>query len=596
MPAIRRVSLALTCAGMALCHLSLGPTAGAQIFGFTDVTAQAGIDASYERSQAVSLPFPDILHFHAGGAVGDFNRDGWPDLFVLSGTANPDRLYINNGDGTFTDRASEWGVDRRHHGVAPIVGDYNNNGYLDIFVLSFGTSQGTFQTRKHILYRNNGDGTFTDVAEEAGVNSNGPYVTTTGACFGDYDLDGDLDLFITVWDVVGTDGAGHRLFRNEGDGTFTDVTSQAIDLGGDRVAGFNPVFADMNGDGYPELLIAGDFASSRYLLNNANGTFTALPRESCGFDSDWNAMGSFVCDLNGDGWLDWYISNISVAVAEDPTGYAGQVLYQNQGGANMCADVAPGAGIEVGYWGWGADGADFNNDGLVDIAQTNGWRNTSTGTWEGRPTLLWLNDGDGTYTEVGSSSGFDDRDQGRGIVTFDYDLDGDVDIAVFNNEGPVKLFRNELSGLARNSIRVVLDTSARPDLAPDGYGSTIELTAGGVTQSRYIDGGPTFMAMSDLAEHFGLGAVGLVDEIVVRWNDGRATVLTDVPVNQSVTIAPGEACVGDCDGSGAIDFNDLVAMLFDFGNTPLRCDLDMSGAVDFKDAVAALMRYGPCDE
>jgi hypothetical protein len=486
-------------------------------------------------------------------------------------------------------------VDRRHHGIAPIVGDYNNDGHQDIYVLSFGSALGAFQTREHILYRNNGDGTFTDVAGAAGVDSNGPYVTTTGACFGDYDLDGDLDLFMTVWDVIGTDNAGHRLFRNEGDGTFSDVTSGAIDFGGDRVAGFNPAFADMNGDGYPEILIAGDFASSRYLLNNADGTFTALSRESCGFDADWNAMGSFVCDLNGDGWLDWYISNISVEIAADPTGYAGQVLYQNQGGANMCADIAPGAGLEVGYWGWGADGADFNNDGLVDIAQTNGWRNGPTGTWEGRPTLLWLNDGDGTYTEVGASSGFDDRDQGRGIVTFDYDLDGDMDIAVFNNEGPVRLFRNDLTGLARNSIRVVLDTSARPDLAPDGYGSVIELTAGGVTQHRYVDGGPTFMAMSDLAEHFGLGVIGLVDQIVVRWNDGRTTVLTDVPVNQSVTISPGEVCTGDCNGSGSVDFDDLISMLFDFGNTPLRCDLDMSGNVSFDDAVAALMRFGPCD-
>jgi len=548
---MRRVPLALFCAWVVRC-------AGAQPVTFTDATAQAGLAGGYyPGSSQVDLAF-----MMGGGGVGDFDRDGAPDLFVLRGGASPDSLYINNGDGTFTDRAVEWGVALAHVGSGVCVGDYNNDGWLDMYVTSVGTPASAPDPRAHILYRNNGNGTFTNVASQAGVDFVPGPVDGMGAAFGDYDLDGDLDLFVTKWSLAVN---GNRLFRNNGDGTFTDATPAVVRFSDPVIRGFTPAFADMNGDRYPELLIAGDFATSAYFLNVNGHSLVQLDRVAIGLVADCNAMGAFVADVDGDGLLDWYISNIE----EPGTGYAGcgQVLYRNLGN-NRFVDIAEGTVLEDGHWGWGADAADFNNDGLLDIAETNGW----VGRFAQDPTALWMQEAPGWWLEVGQASGFDDRAMGRGLVTLDYDMDGDLDIVVFNFTQPLRLFRNELAGVDQGGgawVRVLLDSSTRPGLAPDGYGARITLTSGGRTQHRYVDGAPTFLSVSDLVEHIGLGAAAVIDEIVVDWPDASRTVLTGVEPGRAVRIAAPGSCAGaDIDGDGWPDWGN-----FDV-NADGRIDID----------------------
>jgi hypothetical protein len=506
---------------------AVGAVRGAQI-AFTDRTAAAGIVHT-----AVLETDMNGIHMFNGGAVGDFDRDGWPDIFLLGGGGvTADALYINNGDGTFTDEAADWGVARLHRGRGATVGDFNNDGWPDIFVTASGDLSFEDRPGQHLLYRNNGDRTFTNVAAPAGVWRASPDNTTaTGAAFGDYDLDGDLDLFVCTWEGFN----GNRLFRNNGDETFTDVTGPSgIDY---LFWGFSPRFVDMNGDRYPELLVAADFVTSRYFVNDGDGTFTKSTTSGTGLDT--NGMGSAVADFNRDGLPDWYVTSI---YRDDGSIQDGNYLYVNQGGDGY-VPLAESAGARNGGWGWGVEAVDLDHDGWVDIAETNGWVEPQ---FMGETAYLFRNNGDLTFTEVQAGSGFDHTGQGRSLMTLDYDRDGDMDILITAFEGPVKLYRNDLSGSGTNWLQVRLDTSGDTGLAPDGYGSRIVISADGVTQYDWIDGGATYLGISESVAHFGLGSATAAD-VTVEWADGTDTILTGVPANQSITVgmaangAPGEA-------------------------------------------------------
>ncbi|GAB4544291.1 MAG: CRTAC1 family protein [Phycisphaerales bacterium] len=554
--------------------------ASGQQLGFTEVTQQAGIDAGYYTIP--TSPEPTIMM--AGGAVIDANVDGWPDLFVLTGGGAPDRLYINNKDGTFTDRAHEWGVDRVHFGAGASVGDVNNDGLPDIFVSSWDTTPNDADAGANLLYINTPEGRFVNRARESGVKSTSTITDGWSSAFGDYDLDGDLDLFVTGW-RPGSDG--NRLYRNNGNGHFTDVTLGVF--GGNLVGirGFTPAFADMNGDGYPELLISADFGTSTYFVNNRDGTFTRLRRTEAGITEDCNGMGQVVADLDNDGKLDWFISNIW----EDPGGFyhgCGQALYINRGDHTF-VDNATLAGVEHGYWGWGTDAVDFDNDGVLDLAQVNGW---PSGFWVANPCRLWRGLGNGLFEEIGAQCNFDDPDQGRGIVSLDYDNDGDMDLATFNYNGPVRLYRNDTGVESGYCVRVRLDTSGRPDLAPDGRGSVIELLNQGARQYRYIDGAPTFLATSELVEHFGMGADDEADIIRVTWPDGRVTEVYGHKAGVThVLRAPATCGFPDQNDDGVPDFGDFdpnldgvvdIEDLYRAEGSPV--DVNADGLIDAQDA------------
>ena len=462
-----------------------------------------------------------------GAAAGDFNNDSLVDLFVVGGGLEFDALFINQGNGTFTDVAQTAGLSELHVGSGVAVGDYNDDGWQDIYVTSFGPLEAIGPGHNR-LYRNNGDLTFTDVAVEAGVGLSSPELADgLGASFGDYDLDGDLDLFVTGWRK---NSQGNRLFRNNGDGTFSDVTgtSGIVDNG---IRGFSPCFADMDGDHFPELLLVADFGTSQYYVNNADGTFTEHTSES-GVGLEWAGMGSTVGDFDNDGRLDWYTTAI---YDDDPAGRGdGNKLYYNQGGQKFI-ERAQAAGVDDGGWGWGAIAVDLNHDGWLDLVETNGWEDLRP--YQDELSKLWISNGDGTFSEAAQAAGFNHVLDGRGLLYFDYDNDGDQDIVVTAVNGELQLYRNDLVKPDANWLRVFLDTSAAPGLAPNGIGARVSVRVGDQVYYRHILACPHYLTQSELSAHFGLGGASMVDELRVEWADGSVTTRANVAINQTISVA-----------------------------------------------------------
>ena len=494
---------------------------------FSDQTSTTGVAMTFVTGAGYSH-----WTYTGGGVAGDFNRDGFQDLFVLAGN-NRDKLYINNGNGTFTDRALDWNLTAVHKGKGASVGDFDRDGWLDIYVTSAGAT-GSIGPCKHKLYRNNGNGTFTDVAAAAGVLCTAPAVEDGfGSAFGDYDLDGDLDLFVGGFAAA---NAGNRLFRNNGNGTFTDVTA-AIGLfaASPNVSAFAPRWVDMNEDDYPELLLEADFGTTRYFRNNRNGTFTDITATT-GTSHEENGMGQAVGDFNADGMFDWYVTSIYYPDLD----WTGNKLYLNQGN-HVYTEVAAAAGVDNGGYAWAPLAVDFNHDGMQDLATTNGDANPSS-PFADEQSYLWMNNGNGTFTEKAIAAGLVHYGEGRGMVNLDYDNDGDQDVVIFANGESVRVFRNDLTGPSTSWLRVVLDTRSAPDSAPDGMGSRVWVTAGGVTQLRYLSSGDNYLSQSELTAHFGLGSAGTIDLLKVRWPNGQEAQVANVAANRNVTLLAQGAC------------------------------------------------------
>jgi hypothetical protein len=566
---------------------SIVGSALAQI-AFVDHTAESGLIAKHDPSTGMILAGNIIATMASGGVVGDFDNDGFQDVFVVSGGKLPDRLFINNGDGTFTDRASQWGVDVKHMGISAAVGDYDGDGWLDIFVTSCGPDGAWPGPGHHRLYRNTGLGYFVEVAQAAGVSfTNAQHCDEMGATFCDYDLDGDLDLFVTAWVAASN---GDRLFRNNGNGTFTDVTgASGVAAALASTSGFSPRFVDMDGDRHPELLLVADFHTSRYLVNNGDGTFTNATASS-GTGGDDNGMGCAIGDFDGDGRLDWFVTSIYASGSPRSPG-TGNRLYRNLG-EHRFDDVTLDAGVIDGNWGWGASAVDIDHDGDLDIVQTNGWPTSSLFT--NQPTRVWLNDGAGHFVDVAPSSGLWHLKQGRGLLTFDADNDGDRDAIIFANRDFLSFYRNELVPSSEQGwLDLRFDTSANRRLAPRGVGTVVHAHLSDRVVMRHLDGGSNYSGQDQLSIHIGLGAERIVPILRVAWPDGTVTVLRDVEACQRIVVAAGQG--PDLDADGSIGPGDLAILLGAWGQAPLDDprDLTADGIVDGADLAVLLSNWDP---
>ncbi len=555
---------------------------------FVETAADAGLVATQVPSPNLFLSVVDVSRMMGAGAVGDFDNDGWPDVFVLSGGTEPDRLFMNEG-GTFTDRAAEAGLASQHIGLGAAVGDYDGDGWQDIFVVSWGRSENATDpiADDHRLYRNNGDGTFTDVADEAGLSDLDWFLPAGwGPAFGDIDLDGDLDLAVPSWTQGGT-----RIFRNEGDGTFVEVT-EAAGLTETATHGFAARFVDMDGDRYPELLVASDYGTSRYYRNDGDGTFTDVTAAS-GTGLDGNGMGHAVEDLDNDGDLDWFVTSIFTINDSPSIPGTGNFLYRNDGDHAFSVPASAQATVDGG-WGWGVEALDIDHDGRLDLVETNGWPLPNVDgdmEWQTERCYVWRNLGGMSFVDVAAACGLDWPGQGRGLVRLDHDRDGDQDVIVFAYDDELRLYRNDLpAGPDRRWLHVRLDTSGHPRLAPDGYGASIEVRAGDLVQTRQMHGGSTFASQSELSAHFGLGPARVIDEIRVTWNDGSVTVLEDVAPNEHLVIASG--LPADVDEDGTVGFLDLLRMIGAYAQPDADADLDADGLVDRDDVLILLAAWG----
>jgi enediyne biosynthesis protein E4 len=558
----------------ALCAGALALPASAQ-FDLTDRTVDAGVWFVH-KPKALAIPGPQDW-MPAGLAVGDYNNDSWPDIFWASGGgAEPDRLFINNGDGTFTDQAAAWGVQVLHAACGACAGDYNDDGWTDIYVTSFGnTDNNQGEVGKNRLYKNNGDGTFSEVAAAAGVAFTAATVSSGYGCtFGDYDIDGDLDLCATAWFAP---AKGNRLFRNNGDGTFTNVTGTDI-VFPPTTWGFQSRFADMDVDGWPELLISADFSTSRYYKNNGDGTFSDLTLQS-GTGLDQNGMGQSLADFNHDGLMDWYVTSIFLDSPQPASG-EGNKLYMNLGN-HQYAETSVASGVDNGGWGWGTVAIDLDHDTWPDLVEVNG--RPANVEFTGEQEYVWRNNGDGTFFEQALACGLTYQAEGKSCSYLDFDRDGALDLAITFNGGETRLYQN--TGAKGNWIHLAFDTSNNQRIAPHGMNSRITVRIGKQEYVALVDGGPNFEGTSEIGAHFGLGRARQIDEITVDWPRGYQTVLTNVAVNQHLVIESPELC--DFDANGQVDGGDLGLLLSTWGSlgtsSNRKADVNNDGEVDGAD-------------
>ncbi len=516
---------------------------------FTDVTADAGLAAPQGEFRkppeclvdAVALMKPG--HFctgewqTAGVAVADYDGDGRPDLYVPR-IHGQDSLFRNQGDGTFVDRAAEAGLALDLHSAGAAWADVDEDGDLDLYVTTVGDV-------RHYLFINDGAGHFSEEALARGASLVGPdqHVGTTPT-FGDIDLDGYLDLYVGEYRThlaLGDGPSYSRLLRNrgvDGPGTFEDITDAAgVNIDGVwksvddpyPVAGtlaLTPALIDLDGDDYPDLALSADFHTSRLFWNQGDGTFVDGTLDA-GVGTDENGMGGAFADYDRDGDLDWLVTSIAGA-----SGKTGNHLYRNDGDRHF-TEATDAAGVREGFWGWGAAWADFDNDLDLDLVMTNGW-NFSDYLLD--PMRLWRNPGDGKpMVESAAALGVTDDRMGRGLVTLDYDGDGDLDIFVANFATTPVLYRND--GDLGNGWLVVRARGSQSDTTSRGAVVEVRPEPGDPPLLQVI-GAPTYLGHGDLGAHFGLGPGDApLAEVRVRWPaSGAEVVLQDVARNAVLTV------------------------------------------------------------
>ena len=562
---------------------------------FVDDSLFAGLDQpnwdGYVPPMYLLTPMREYLHVVGGASAGDFDNDGWPDLFVPR-VHLPNLLYHNQRDGRFAEIGAGAGVAVTARCCAAAWGDVDNDGWLDLYVVTLDPPGVNY------LYVNQRDGTFDEQAQARGADLAGGDRYYSGAAFGDYDLDGDLDLLVLSW------RRRSKLLQNDGAGFFT-VVNGAANLGLSHSRAFAGGFADVNSDGWPDVLAAGDFGTSELCLNQGDGTFRRVT-QAAGVGTDENGMGSAIGDPDNDGDLDWFVTAIfdpNQTCADDPScgfGWTGNRFYRNDGGAAF-DDATDELGVRDGRWGWGASFFDYDNDGDLDLAQAAGIRLgyiAGDDPFNDDPLRLWRNDGAGAWPDVAAELDFVNPGSGKGIVVFDYDRDGDLDVLVVNNLDPPRLLRYD--GAAGPAwLQVALRGRVTNRF---GIGARIHVRANpdGPTQMREVSANSNYMSQNDVVEHFGLdGGVSRLHWLAIEWPaSGVWQEYFDTPVNQRLTIHE-TLCPGDVDEDGRVALADLETLLLHFGAAgvgPEAGDLDGDEAVGIRDLALLLNHFGAvCD-
>jgi len=488
---------------------------------FTDVSEAAGFGYQVECRVKSSKLMGEQQIIAGGVAVGDVNGDGWDDLYVVHGGSGRNRLFINKGDGSFEDDTRSAVIALKDKPTTgPLFFDSNGDGALDLFV-------GGINSTTAWLFLNNNNGVFSDITENSGFASLSDSFSATS---GDYNKDGLLDLYISHWL---TNGSGGYLWKNKGANQYEDVSFDA-GLLSVNVNGFTGNFADINADGWDDLLIAADFGTSQLYLNQQNGTFSNVTSSTI---SDENGMGASVADYDNDGDLDWFVTSIfdPNGSPEGSWGVTGNRLYNNQGDGSY-VDVTDSAKVRDGGWGWASCFSDFNNDGHLDIFHVNGFEmptdHRAQEYYEDRSRLFIAN-GDGSFSEMAASLGITDAGQGRGIACLDYDLDGDIDIFIANNQAAPRLFKNNLDG-GNNYLSIKLAGELPNTFA---VGAKVTVVCGDSQQIRIVNAGSNFSSQNSYLLHFGLADCNLVGSVHVQWPDNRETRINNVSVNQLLAIS-----------------------------------------------------------
>ena len=556
-----------------------GPEAGTARYGFAleQVAGRLGIDFVHQGptfDARLAHIMPQVAAMGAAVAVADFDRDGWQDLYVTNSSENSlNRLYRNRGDGTFADVAAAVGladVNRDGTGVSmgAVWGDYNNDGYEDLFLYKYGRPE---------LYRNDQGRAFVAAGEAAGLPS---WVNATSAIWLDYDRDGSLDLFLAgywpedldLWRLKTTrimpesfeyaeNGGRKYLLRNRGDGTFEDVTA-ALGITSRRWT-LAAAAADLSGTGYPDLFLANDYGVAELYENRGGTQFVETGRAAGVGRTPKSGMNVSFGDVFNDGRLAIYKTNISepgvLVQANDlwvprvpgVPGVPGVPEYEN---------LASSLGVDLGGWSWGAQFGDLNNDGTQDLYLVNGYVSAGerTSYWydfsviavghsaiigdaanwpamKGRSLSgyqrkrVWLNDGSGRFTEVSQVAGVTDTYDGRAVALADLSNRGVLDVIVANQRGPLLVYRNTVAP-ERHWIQVELE-GREGGSNRSAIGARVELQWNGRVQVQEVHGGAGFSAQNQRRLHYGLGAATQVERLVIRWPSGRMQTIEAPPVD-----------------------------------------------------------------
>ncbi len=507
----------------------------------------------------------------ASVAVGDFDNDGYEDIFLTdSAVGSRNHLFHNNHDLTFTDIAEQAGVAGGNDAESIVTDalwfDYDNDGKLDLLVARFGTP---------ILYHNEGNGTFKDVTAASGLNA---FANTVAVIAFDYDGDGKLDLLFANYfkpvnllslkdlhvlpnSLVRADnGGGISLWRNMGNGVFKDVTQQA-GLGGVKQWAFDVGHGDLNNDGLQDIYVACDYGTDHVFLNNGDGTFRDVTAYATGWDTK-SGMNVEIADYDNDGLMDVYVTNITEKYARQCN-----MLWHNNGDGTF-TDVSAESGTCDTGWGWAAKFGDFDNDGWQDLFVVNGlhsagpqeyvptsyflfqtpgvditnlenWPEVGNQSWNGyEQKRLFRNLGNGRFQEVAAEAGVDNKFDGRGIGVGDFDNDGKLDLVQTNLDQSLVFYHN-ITERAGNwvELKLIGVKSNR-----DAIGARVHIKAGGLDEIREVNGGNGFASQSSLRVHFGIGKATKIDLLEIRWPSGARETIT-APVNRLSYVKEGAGIV-----------------------------------------------------